>query len=96
MGCVAYKKHGPEAKMAQGKKKRGPRGGIKHQSGRDHDRKSKAERTKRFQRKAKRRREALKREAYRQWSEWDGLSDDAKKLEPEKRPEFPRPPRGID
>jgi len=73
-------------------KKRGPKGGVKHQPGRGHDRKSAVERKKRFARKAEEKRQALEEDARRAWAEWDKLSDEVKKLlGPAGQPRMPRP-----
>jgi hypothetical protein len=73
-------------------KKRGPRGGIKHQPGRGHDRKSAVEKKKRFVRKAAKKRHQQEEEARKAWQEWDQLPDDVKRLlGPAGRPSIPRP-----
>jgi hypothetical protein len=73
-------------------KKRGPKGGIKHQPGRGHDTKSGAQRKKRFARKAAKKRKAKEEEARKAWEEWDRLPDEAKKLlGPAGQPKVPRP-----
>jgi hypothetical protein len=61
-------------------RKRGARGGVKHQPGRDHDRKSAAAKKRRFARKAARRRKQRTEQAAREWSEWERLPDDVKCL----------------
>lgn len=61
-------------------KKRGPKGGIRHQPGRGHDSKSRAQTKKRFIRNAAKKRRDKEEEARRLWEEWDRLPDDAKKL----------------
>jgi hypothetical protein len=75
----------------RGDGKRGPKGGIKHQPGRGHDRKSQQQKKRRYSRKAARMREAEWELAREQWRIWDGLSDDAKKLRPDLLPALPRP-----
>jgi hypothetical protein len=73
-------------------KKRGPKGGIRHQPGRGHDPKSGSQRKKRFARKAARKRQAKEEEARKAWEEWDRLPDEAKKLlGPAGQPKVPRP-----
>ena len=61
-------------------KKRGPKGGVKHQPGRAHERKSGPAKKKRFARRAAKKRKAKEEEARRQWAEWDSLPDEQKKL----------------
>ena len=71
---------------------RGPRGGVPHQPGRGHDRKSAASRKKRFARKAIARRKAVEDNARQEWAEWDALPEEVKRLlGPTKRPRMPRP-----
>jgi hypothetical protein len=70
---------------------RGPKGGRKHTPGRGHNRKSESQKKNRFTRKAERQRDEAVEAAREAWTEWDALSDDAKKLLPEKRPKEPRP-----
>jgi len=79
--------------MAEEKpKKRGPKGGVKHQPGRGHDHKSAAGRKKRFAIKAAKKRTQQHDEAKRAWDAWDQLPDDAKKLlGPSQQPPTPRP-----
>jgi hypothetical protein len=73
-------------------KKRGPKGGVKHQPGRGHDRKSVPEKKKRFARKAARKRREQEEEARKAWAEWDALPDDVKRLlGPAGQPKRPRP-----
>ena len=62
------------------KKKRGPKGAIKHAPGRDHDRKSAVNRKKRFARKAANKRQQQDQATQQAWQAWDALSDDAKRL----------------
>jgi hypothetical protein len=73
------------------KKKRGPKGGMKHRPGREHDRKSAPHRKRKFQRRAKRERPEIHELARRQWEQWDALSDEKKKLPWDLRPKIPRP-----
>jgi hypothetical protein len=72
--------------------RRGPKGGVKHQPGRGHERKSAATKKERFKRKAKRKREAAKEAARRIWEWWDGLGDEQRKLLVKLKPKVPRPP----
>jgi hypothetical protein len=72
--------------------KRGPAGGIKHQPGRGHDRKSTRAKKKRFASKAAKKRQEQEEEAKRVWAEWDALPAQAKKLlGPTSEPKMPRP-----
>jgi hypothetical protein len=74
------------------RKKRDPRGGIKHQPGRGHDRKSAPIKKRRFERKADRKRRAAEEAARKQWEEWDKIPEETKKLLGEKAaPKVPRP-----
>jgi hypothetical protein len=74
------------------KKKRGPKGGIKHQPGRGHDSKSIPAKKKRFARKAARKRKEEAKDARKAWAEWDALSEDVKRLlGPAGQPRMPRP-----
>lgn len=73
------------------KKKRGPKGGIKHTPGRGHTPKSGPQKKKRFQQKAARRRRAKQSDLRRQWDKWDALPPDVQKLRPELKPKRPRP-----
>ncbi len=75
----------------QPRKKRGPKGGIKHTPGRGHARKSGPAKKKRFQRKAARRRHTAAADLVSQWAEWDALPPEVQKLLPEKKPTLPRP-----
>lgn len=73
-------------------KKRGPKGGVKHQPGRGHQRKSGPARKKRFARKALRKRRVREEATRKQWEEWDALPEDVKKLlGPAAAPRVPRP-----
>ena len=73
-------------------KERGPKGGIKHQPGRGHNRKSALAKTKRFARKAAKKRQQQDEEARNAWLQWDLLPGDAKRLlGPEGQPSMPRP-----
>jgi hypothetical protein len=74
------------------KKKKGPRGGVPHQPGRGHDRKSAPGKKKRFARKVAAKREQEEEEARRAWAAWDALPDATKKLlGPAGQPQMPRP-----
>jgi hypothetical protein len=80
--------------MAAGKpeKKRGPKGGIKHQPGRGHDRKSAIEKRKRFVRTRAKKRQKQNEDAKKAWEEWDRLPEEVKKLRgPTGQPKVPRP-----
>jgi hypothetical protein len=74
------------------KKAQGPRGGVKHQPGRGHDRKSAIERKRRFAEKQRQKRAAGRDELRKLWEQWDKLTDEQKKLLPELEPPDPRPP----
>jgi hypothetical protein len=77
------------------KKKRGPKGGIKHQPGRGHDRKSTPKKKKRFVQKVARKRRQQDEEARKAWKEWDALPDDVKRLlGPSGQPKMSRPDDG--
>jgi hypothetical protein len=74
------------------RKKRGPKGGMKHQPGRGHNRKSIRAKKKRFVRKADRKRKEEEAAARQAWEDWDRLSEDVKGLlGPAGRPKMPRP-----
>ena len=80
------------AKKEAGARKRGARGGIKHQPGRAHDSKSGPQRKKRFARKAAKKRREAEQAARRLWEQWDRLPDEVKKLlGPLYQPKVPRP-----
>lgn len=73
-------------------KKRGPKGGIKHQPGRGHDRKSSPSKKKRFARRAAQKRQEQEEDARKAWSEWDALPEEVKRLlGPTAAPRTPRP-----
>jgi hypothetical protein len=73
-------------------KKRGPKGGVKHEPGRGHARKSAPAKKKRFARKAARKRQTQEQVAGKAWAEWDALPDDVKRLlGPAGQPTMPRP-----
>jgi hypothetical protein len=74
------------------KKKRGPKGGIKHQPGRHHDTKSADEKKKRFARKAAKKRQQEKERARQAWQAWDALPENVKRLlGPAAKPRIARP-----
>lgn len=79
------------SKRKGGDKKRGPKGGIKHQPGRGHDTKSGPIKKARHKKRAAKIRRQRKEEARKQWALWDGLSDEQKKWRPDLRPKVPRP-----
>lgn len=70
-------------------KKRGPKGGIKHQPGKGHDRKSSAGKKKRFVKKAAKKRQQQNEDAKRAWIEWDQMPEDVKNFFTP--PAIPRP-----
>jgi hypothetical protein len=72
------------------KKKRGPRGGVKHQPGRGHQHKSASLRNRRFQQKALRLRREEQEEIRKKWEVWDKLTDEQRELLPNLCPERPR------
>jgi RHS repeat-associated protein len=69
-----------------GLKVKGPRGGVKHTPGRDHDRKSKVQKTKRFQKKADEKRDAAQRAYDDAKAQWERMSPEVQKLRPELDP----------
>lgn len=74
------------------KQPRGPKGGVKHQPGYGHDRKSARAKKKRFARKAARKRQQQDEEARKTWEEWDKLPEEVKRLlGPTGQPSMPRP-----
>jgi hypothetical protein len=76
----------------EGQEKRGPKGGVRHQPGRGHDRKSAREKKRRFARKMARRRRRREKDARKQWEQWDQLPEEVKKLlGPAGQPKVPRP-----
>ena len=79
------------SKKKAGKKKRGPKGGIKHQPGRGHDRKSLPIKKRRHEKQSKKKRQQREEEARRQWAQWDQLTDEQKKFLQELKPKMPRP-----
>ena len=73
-------------------KKRGPKGGVKHTPGRDHDGKSAQQKKKRFARKSEKKRQQQEEEARKQWDEYDALGEELKRLlGPGAIPRLPRP-----
>lgn len=73
---------------------RGPKGGVKHQPGRGHRRKSASVKKRRFQKKAARKRRERQQDAKKEWEQWDQLDDEQKKLRPDLKPTLPRPEHG--
>jgi hypothetical protein len=82
------------AERKRPKKKRGPKGGVKHRPGRGHDRKSKPQKVKRLQKKAARRRAREIAEARRQWAVWDSLPAEVRTFRGDLIPTLPRPDNG--
>jgi hypothetical protein len=74
------------------KKPKGPRGGVRHQPGRGHDRKSAPGHKARFRAKQRRRRAAHDEELRKRWEEWDKLTKGQKQFLPDLKPTEPRPP----
>jgi hypothetical protein len=80
------------AKEKEGDKGKGPKGGVSHQPGREHDTKSAPSRKKRFRKTAAKKRKEKEEAARRLWKEWDELDDETKKLlGPKGEPKLPRP-----
>lgn len=78
--------------MAKHEKKRGPKGGIKHQPGRGHDSKSGPAKKKQYARRARRQRRDREEALRKQWQDYDALPDNVKKLlGPSAVPPEPRP-----
>jgi hypothetical protein len=75
----------------EGKKKRGPKGGIKHAPGRGHTRKSEVVKKERFRKRAARKRHDEQEALRQQWAEWDDLPPEVRKFFPEKKPKLARP-----
>jgi hypothetical protein len=76
-------------------KKRGPKGGVKHQPGKGHDRKSLVAKKKRFVRKVAKKMAEAEANARQAWAEWDKLPDEVKLLlGPTAQPKLPRPDDG--
>jgi hypothetical protein len=75
-------------------KKKGPKGGVKHQPGSGHDRKSRPQKRKRYMKKAARKKQEEETEARRQWEIWDRLSDEQKTFRNDLKPSMPRPENG--
>ena len=73
------------------KKKKGPKGGVKHTPGRGHTPKSGPPKKKRFQKEAAKKRRAKKADLQKKWEQWDSLPPDVQKFRPELKPELPRP-----
>jgi hypothetical protein len=79
------------AERKRPKKKRGLKGGVKHQPGRGRDRKSAPAKKKKFERQAARKRDERRAEARRQWEQWDALTAEQKKILHDLAPKLPRP-----
>jgi hypothetical protein len=79
------------AEEQEGKKKRGPKGGVKYTPGRGHARKSGPRKKERFQQKAKKKREEEQEALRKQYAEWDAMTPEVQKFFPEKKPKLPRP-----
>ena len=80
--------------MANGngaKKKKGPKGGVKHTPGRGHARKSGPQKKKQFAKKAAEIRKQTRESVRKQWAEWDAMPPDVQKFFPEKKPKVLRP-----
>jgi hypothetical protein len=71
-------------------KKRGPKGGVKHQPGRGHQNKSGAQRKRRFARKVLSAKHAEAEKIRNEWEIWDTLTEEQRRLLPELQPERPR------
>ena len=68
---------------------RGPKGGVKHQLGRGHQRKSEGKHKENFQKKAKAKREAAEAASEQAQQQWDNMSEEARKLRPDLEPQRP-------
>jgi hypothetical protein len=78
--------------MEMANKPKGPRGGVKHQPGRGHDRKSAPSKKRKIAKKAARKRKQIEEEARKQWEEWNRIPEEARKLlGPQAMPKLPRP-----
>jgi hypothetical protein len=76
----------------EGKKERGPKGGIKHTPGRGHDTKSGKSKKKRFRKKAAKLRQQKEEAARKLWKEWDEMTPERRQLlGPKGKPKLPRP-----
>jgi len=85
-GCSAV------ADEKRDEKKRGARGDVKHTPGRDHARKSGAQKKKkRFEKNAAVKRRARREDLRKQWEAWDALPPEVRRLRPELKPKQPRP-----
>ena len=74
------------------KKKKGPKGGIKHTPGRGHDTKSGPSKKKRFRTKAAKKQKEKEELARKLWKEWDEMSPELRQLlGPKGEPQLPRP-----
>ncbi|MCI0681395.1 MAG: hypothetical protein L0Y71_04760 [Gemmataceae bacterium] len=76
---------------AEKPKKRGPKGGIKHQPGRGHDRKSQRGKKERWKRKARQQHQQRMEEARKQWELYDKLTKEQRSLMELPEPTLPRP-----
>ena len=74
------------AEKEEDKKKR-----VTHTPGRDHTHKSGPSKKKRFQKRAKKKREAKQDDLQKQWEKWESLPAEVRKLRPELKPTEPRP-----
>lgn len=79
------------SKKKAAKKKRGPKGGIKHQPGRGHDVKSGPVKKERYRKKAKKQWREQQELARRQWAVWDNLDEYVKRIRTDLEPNLPRP-----
>ena len=80
------------ANEKEGRKKRGPKGGIKHTPVRGHDAKSRLAKRKRFRMKAAKMRKDKDEAARKLWEEWDNLTPEQRKLlGPKGERRLPRP-----
>jgi hypothetical protein len=75
----------------ESEKKKGPKGGAKHNPGRGHTRKSTPGKRKRFRKKAAKKRRTRRAELRKQWDEWDSLPPEVQRMRPDKKPKLPRP-----
>jgi len=73
-------------------KKRGAKGGIRHQPGRGHARKSGPAKKHRYVRHAELKRQQQEEQAREAWATWDSLPDEVRRLlGPDAMPTMPRP-----
>lgn len=73
------------------KRSKGPRGGVRLQPGKGHDRKSGLNRKRKFAEEAAKKRLDQKAVVRKEWEQWDNLTDEQKKLRPDLKPTKPRP-----